>query len=184
MIKELPSAFVDAYNKKYYLDLSEIAELIRRLVSSNDYPPIKELCQSGILPHLCLILDKAFVNYKKVMNETCWILANVAAAETEYVQRLISLGTVQRCIDLLELCSDDVNDNILWILANISGDSIYHRDLVLKSGIIPKLEKLIYTRPVHSYYLNNISWLFSNLCRSRPYPEFNLVGYFEFVQMY
>jgi len=155
--------------------LTEIAQLIRKIVSVDDAPPIKQLVNSGILPDLVSLMDRKYVTKKTLLVETFWIIANISSSDSEYVERLVNLEVIPKAIGLLEYCSEEVNDNLIWILANIAGDSIPYRELLLKHKIVNKLEKILSGKALQTSFLNNISWLISNLCRGKPYPEFETV---------
>ena len=87
----------------------------------------------------------------------------------------MQLDATQKAIDLLDHVSEDVKDNAIWILANISGDSLTNRDTLLDIGIVPKLLEILDGNRYQPSFLAHVAWLMSNLCRGKPYPAFHKV---------
>jgi importin subunit alpha-1 len=167
--------FAKAIKDENATQLSELAQNIRKIVSVDDFPPIQELIESGALPYIISILDKKYLQYSSLLTEICWIIANVSSSNTEHVAKLIELRVIPKSIDLLQHGSQDMNDNIVWILANIAGDSFDHRNILLENNIVQELEKIVSGKSLHFSFINNLSWLISNLCRGKPYPSFKKV---------
>jgi importin subunit alpha-6/7 len=172
----LPGVFSKALREENITQLTDLAQAIRKIVSVDDYPPIEQLIQSGILPEILTLLDKKFAKHQDLLIEICWIIANVSSSNTEHVAKLIELNVVPKAIDLLQSKSEEINDNIIWILANIAGDSFQHRDILLRSNIVEKLDHIVTMKPFQPSFLNNVSWLISNLCRGKPYPQFDKIA--------
>ena len=59
----------------------------------------------------------------------------------------------------------------MWALGNIAGENTDFRNVVLESGVLPPLLKLLSTTSNISI-LKNGSWLLSNLVRGKPQPDF------------
>ena len=65
----------------------------------------------------------------------------------------------------------------IWGLANISGDSQVYRDSCLEVGIIDEIIDRINGKDLSISYVRNLTWLISNICRGKPYPDYNAVNY-------
>lgn len=83
-------------------------------------------------------------------------------------------GATPLFVRLLTHRSDDVQEQTIWALANIAGDSPEYRDLVLRAGAMPPLLQLI--RPDAKLTIQrNATWGLSNFCRGKPQPDFDSV---------
>ena len=74
----------------------------------------------------------------------------------------------------------------IWGLANISGDSQVYRDSCIEVGIIEEIIDRINGKDLSISYVRNLSWLISNICRGKPYPDYNDVIYpnlFQFLNI-
>lgn len=64
---------------------------------------------------------------------------------------------------------------MIWGLGNIAGDGPSIRDMVINAGAVhPIADHLDQAQPKSSF-VRNASWTLSNLCRSRPAPDFSKI---------
>lgn len=61
---------------------------------------------------------------------------------------------------------DDVKEQVIWALGNISGDCIQYRDMILESGILDSILEQLGNSSKLSM-LRNATWAVSNLCRGK-----------------
>ena len=68
--------------------------------------------------------------------EAAWILTNVASGTTEQCEFLINKGGVPLLIKLAIENKPGIVDQAVWAIGNIAGDSVEHRDILLKAGAL------------------------------------------------
>ena len=174
----LATAFFANLRTSSFDELANVTEMIRRIISLSDNPPVDELISTGLVPHIIKLIEYEYFQYEKLMNESAWILANIASAKSDNVNYLIQNGVAQKALNLLDHESEEVKDNAIWILANIAGDSYANRDALINMEIVAKLSNILDDHAYSPSFLGHVAWLMSNLCRGKPYPSFKKVNLF------
>lgn len=84
---------------------------------------------------------------------------------------IINLNGVPLLCNLLLSPFPIVQEQALWALGNIAGDSTQNRDLVLKLGGLVNLSEIVYSS-MNKNIIKHGTWSISNLCRGKPLPDF------------
>lgn len=147
---------------------------IRRLLSIQVNPPIDEVINSGVIPHLVAFLGRE--DNPKLQFEAAWALTNVASGTTQQTLAIISANAIPAFVKQLSSPEVSVREQAVWALGNIAGDSFQCRDQLLFNNVLPKLLPLTLEANIKPSLKRNAVWTISNLCRGKPAPPFNVVS--------
>jgi hypothetical protein len=114
---------------------------LRKLLSVEVDPPIDSVVDSpGLVDKFIEILRKS--TNKELIFETLWVLTNVASGTTSHVAQIMRHSDILTIL-INFISSDNVNieEQSIWCLSNIAGDSPLLRDSVLDAGIMEPLLK-------------------------------------------
>ncbi|ETO10416.1 hypothetical protein RFI_26958, partial [Reticulomyxa filosa] len=151
----------------------ECCKRIRQLLSVDKKPPIDKVIDSGIVPRLVdstLRLQFFFFFNKKNDIHMC-LFVRVYSNFIEFF-----FYGIPAFVRLLETTkNEEIFEQSLWALGNISGENAKCRDLVLAAGgldkLIPRLEGLNnVTNRKQLSLLRTACWALSNYCRGKPAP--------------
>jgi len=166
-------------------DLQQCAAMqLRKLLSKEQDPPINDIIAAGLVPKLVHALQDSECS-KETQHDAAWALTNVASGCTQHVQVLIDEGTLPAFISKLSAADRDLQDQCVWGIGNIAGDSVQMRDAVLAGGAMRPLvallqphepnedgnENIIQSAIAPLSMVRNGTWALSNLCRHKPPPN-------------
>ena len=151
------------------VELLSAVKGIRRMLSVEVNPPVKEVLEVGALPHLVKFLESSNTD---LIFEAAWALTNIAS--TNMTKSVVEGGATNTLVRLLQHGDHQVREQAAWCLGNIAGDCHELRDHVLNAGALHGL--VLNINDPHSVsLLSNVTWALSNLCRGKPSPPKHLI---------
>lgn len=130
-----------------------------------------ELITLGLVPRLVHIL-KERSSLPLLQHEAAWSLTNFAGNEAIETASIIDAGVIPVCIQLLPLpdLDSDVRDQILWMIYYIAQDGNESRELLLDSGVLKPLVRILNDNANPVTLFKNAAFILENLCTD-PCPS-------------
>lgn len=131
-------------------------------------PPIKEVIECGAGLRLVQLLAEGVP--PPLQLEAVWAVTNLACGNHEHTAALISYGTVPALLTLVRESHDDIVEQALWALGNVSADGAEARDIVLNEGYMDALENLLYGfgRFPSLSVMRHAAWTICNFSKWQP----------------
>lgn len=154
----------------------------RKMLSRERKPPIDQIIDAGLVPHLVdlltvdLVMKKLEINCEvdklnNTMFEAAWALTNICSGNNSQTQSVVAANAIPKFVRLLTL-TDRLNvvEQAAWALGNIAGDGSELRDNVLGNGVLQPLLALVDLPNATDTFIQNTTWTLSNLCRNKNPP--------------
>jgi len=158
--------------------LTPIIEFLREAtVDKSDAIPGEVIIDMQIVPHLISLLSETFMNHQKLQLELSWLLANISAGTSEDVSYLVAKGIIPALSKCLKFSNNEgFDENIIWTLANISGEKDpAFRDQVIEEDALYLVIRALCKTPKNVIYYRAAAWLMSNVFHIKPCPPFEKI---------
>jgi hypothetical protein len=125
----------------------------------------------GLLVRLVDLLDHN--NDEKIVRDVARVLTNVAAGTTIDTVAVVDAGAVPKLISAIKKWPDSwqIRDESLFTLANIAGESLEYRKLLINQGIVNVVLDQILDPTSKLEVLRSASFLLMNLVRGNTAPN-------------
>lgn len=145
----------------------------RKILSRERSPPIDTFIEAGIVPLMVAALEKD--DQSKLQFEAAWALTNIASGSSRQTNCVVAAGALPRFINLMSSPDANVREQAVWALGNIVGDGPVLREEAIRQGILQPLMNQVFVAP-SVYFLRNVTWVLSNLCRHKnPPPSLEVI---------
>lgn len=142
---EILKAMIMSSSLEYQIDA---ATHLRKLLSVEVNPPIDRVLDLGVAPRLLELSQN--MSSPALQFETLrpgsrfrailvprWGILNIVSGTAAQTQAIVDLDAVPILIRILNQSSScDVQEQAVWAIGNIAGDSVQHRDLCLRNGAV------------------------------------------------
>lgn len=154
----------------------------RKMLSRERKPPIDQIIDAGLVPHLVdlltldLTLKKLNIQpdvekLNNTMFEAAWALTNICSGNNHQTLSVVQANAIPKFVRLLTLVDRlNVVEQAAWALGNIAGDGSELRDNVLSNGVLKPLLALVDLPNATDTFIQNTTWTLSNLCRNKNPP--------------
>ncbi|KAF2368437.1 Armadillo [Trinorchestia longiramus] len=141
------------------------AKTARERVSDAENDCVDRYVEAGILPLLLSLFDKDHI--PELQFESLWAITNIAAGKNEHTKAVVDANGLPGILRLLSSSHEKVVLQAVWAVSNITGDNAAMRDHVVRAGVVPILNQLVYKyQTVEAQRI--LSWTLSNLLRFKP----------------
>ncbi len=144
-------------------------KFFRTLLSVETNPPTGDIIQWNLVPLIITYL--ANHSTPDLQFEAAWILTNITSGTHDDAAVVVCSGAIPVLISGLSSKNTNVQDQCIWCLGNLVGDSDEYRATLLNSNMVP-----MFTECFKNYsntnlsLIRNLSWAVSNCCRGKKRP--------------
>lgn len=149
------------------------AEAVREVATllAGEEAPLMEAVSLGVIPLFVGLLE----GEETVATNAAWALNNLSAGPSEATAAIVHIQGLPVLCQALDRPSAPLVDYCICTLANICGDSVAYRDLVISQGVPEKVFRLLRApQDTDIAFVDNMTWLLSQFFRG-PLPADALV---------
>lgn len=145
---------------------------IRKLLTLPQDPLIQEVIDKTIVFVLVNTLDHQLPEFQY---EAVSCISAITSGTSDQIKSVVSKGAHKKLIALCDSQFFEIQEQAVWGVGNLAGESCAIRDQLINDGALNKLY----------YYLNNcnrksliknIVWAFSNFCKGKNAPKFETIS--------
>ncbi|KAJ3438084.1 importin subunit alpha-4 [Anaeramoeba flamelloides] len=171
LINNLPEITSKLINSNYE-DPLPLVQNLRTIVSTEDEPPMDEIIFSGVIPYIMNFMKDDSNNL--LQYESAWIISNIASGTSLHTEYVVNNEAISEFCHLLSSKDKKIQDQAIWGLGNIAGESAEYRDQILSLKVFPKIISLLKNEQ-STLFLQNSIWTLSIFVKQQPSPIFDEV---------
>ena len=149
---------------------------------------VRLIVESGVLTKLVEFLSRDTDNSLQLAATSMILMLSNSSSPvytSENVEELVRLGVIQPLVHLLgsshteesRLVNISQSSAAAGALGNITREGPDYRDLILQSGVIEPLLKLLENHETSDLdSVRMYAWALTNLCQGTPKPDFNITS--------
>lgn len=99
--QELTREFFNGVSNNDLMTINNIVQTIRHKISENDTPPIAELLDTGLFPHLVKLLGPEYKDCGNLQYEVIWVITNVFTADEKLTAKIITKQLVEILVNYI-----------------------------------------------------------------------------------
>ena len=143
---------------------------LRKLLTIESNPPIKEIIELNIVPELINLLDNPLYEFKY---EATYCLCNIASGTPEQAQNIIIYGGIPKILNLLDCSVEEIKSQTIWLVSNLVSDSEKIREALIENKIFDKILTILASTN-NENYINLSAWAISNFFKVKPIPNYDI----------
>lgn len=118
-------------------------EIVRKMLSIAQNPPIQDVIEAdGLLAKFVEFLSRD--DQPALQFEAAWVLINVASGTSAQTMAVVKADALPLLVKLVDSPNSDLQEQAVWALGNIAGDSSKLRDMVLRNGVVDPIIRFSY----------------------------------------
>ena len=151
-----------------------------RILLEYSEPPIQEVFDSGVVPHMVQLLSQGDAQPVEIQIELVECLHFLSFGTRAQSEALVTLNVLPLMVPHLRNCQyPNIQQAALMLFGNIASENAALRDAVLAEGVLQTVlsvlennNQLLTTEP----FITDASWLLQIFCTSHPRPAWAIIS--------
>lgn len=158
--------------------LSAMVEIRNLLQHNNQTKQIQPLIELLSRPKQLLVLLKYLESkYPDHSRQASWLIAHIASFGGQSIESLILCNAVKTLVSLLSCDDIVVQEQCMWALGYIVGESAICRNYVIELNGFEPVLKIVSNGVQKSVTLfRNSVWTLSMFCKGKPRPDYSIIS--------
>ena len=111
----------------------------------------------------------------KIQYDAAWCITSITSSSTVPTSAMVKAGVFNAIISQLGTPNNDILNQLIWAIGNISGDIPELRDSVINAGFVQIIVGILQKPNVPLQIVQTATWTLSNFARGTPRPDFEAI---------